>query len=180
MKICVYCASAENIALEYKKVARELGAQMVARGHSLVYGGGAVGLMGELARSAAANGGYTLGVIPHKLKKLELAYQGASKLIFTENMRIRKSVMQDNADGFIALPGGYGTLEEILEMITLRKLGYHHKPIVFLNTAGFYDKFLEFLDFTIEKGFSKKKKLFAVVDDPQQALAELESAVGEV
>ncbi len=175
MKICVYCASAENIALEYKKAARQLGEQMVERGNSLVYGGGAVGLMGELARSVAANGGYTLGVIPHKLKNLELAYKGASQMIFTENMRIRKSVMQDNADGFIALAGGFGTLEEVFEMITLRKLGYHHKPIVLLNTAGFYDKLLEFIDSIIQKKFSTDEKLFSVVTTPEQALVELEA-----
>lgn len=130
--------------------------------------------MGELARSVMSAGGYTLGVIPHKLKNLELAYRGASQMIFTENMRIRKAVMQDNADAFIALPGGYGTLEEVLEMITLRKLGYHHKPIVFLNTAGFYDKLLEFIQFTIAKKFSTAEELFVVAKTPSQALDELE------
>ncbi len=177
MKICVYCASAEEIEQGYKDAAKELGEKMVARGHTLVYGGGDVGLMGELARSIKAKAGYTLGVIPHKLKDLELAYKGASQMIFTENMRVRKSVMQDNADGFIALPGGYGTLEEVLEMITLRKLGYHQKPIVFLNTAGFYDKFLEFISFTIEQRFSAADNLFEVADSPEQALALLEVAI---
>lgn len=179
MKICVYCASAQDIDKTYKDAAKELGRQMVQSGHSLVYGGGSVGLMGELARSIMAKGGYTLGVIPHKLKAMELAYKGASQMIFTENMRVRKSVMQDNAEAFIALPGGYGTLEEVLEMITLRKLGYHQKPIIFLNTAGFYDQFLEFLQFTIHKGFAAADKLFAVARTPEQALSILESSLAK-
>ncbi len=176
MRICVYCASADAIGDSYKNVARELGKLMVERGHSLVYGGGNVGLMGELARTIMEKSGYTLGVIPHKLEGLELAYKGASQMIFTENMRIRKSVMQDNADGFIALAGGYGTLEELLEMITLKKLGYHDKPIVVLNTNGFYDKFIDFINETIEKGFSTPEKLFAVVENPLDALKLLEDS----
>ncbi len=176
MRICVYCASAQQIDDSYKKAARDLGKMMTERGHSLVYGGGNVGLMGELARTIMENNGYTLGVIPHKLEGLELAYRGASQMIFTENMRIRKSVMQDNADGFIALAGGYGTLEELLEMITLKKLGYHDKPIIILNTDGFYDKFIEFINETIEKGFSTPDKLFDIVENPLDALKLLESS----
>jgi len=170
MKICVYCASSDKVDQIYLQEAKNLGKLLAKGGHSLVYGGGSIGLMGSLAKSIKAYGGYCLGVIPKALKKLELAYNSADKMIITEDLRERKGIMEKNADAFIALAGGYGTLEELLEVITLKKLKFLDKPIIIVNTDGYYHKFLEFLDFSIQKGFSPDQKLFEVANNSKEAM----------
>ena len=134
--ICVFCASSSAVAEVYVDVARRLGRRLAERGDRLVYGGGNIGLMGTLATACHERGGYIVGVIPESLKDKELAYEAADELIVTQDMRGRKTIMEKNADAFIALPGGFGTLEELLEIITLRQLHYHDKPVVILNTAS--------------------------------------------
>jgi len=141
--ICVFCASSAHVAEEFGAVAGKLGEVMAARGMTLVYGGGNNGLMGCLSASMHKNGGRIVGVIPRGLKELGLAFDGIDELIVTDGIRERQAIMESRADGFIGLPGGFGTLEELLEILTLKQLGFHTKPIVFLNVHGFFDNILQ-------------------------------------
>jgi uncharacterized protein (TIGR00730 family) len=140
--LCVFCSSSDAVAPEYFAVATELGAAMAARKITLIYGGGQVGLMGAVARAVHQHGGRVHGVIPAYLRTRELAYEASDELLVTPDLRARKAAMEERADAFVALPGGFGTLEEILEVLTLKQLGRHHKPIAFLNTNGFFDPLL--------------------------------------
>jgi hypothetical protein len=135
--------------------ARELGAAMARRGDALVYGGGRVGLMGEVARSLKEGGGRVIGVIPEFMFERGLAYDAADEMIHTSDMRERKATMEARADAFLGLPGGFGTLEEMLEIITLKQLQQHTKPVLFLNTTGFYDPLAEFFDHMAVHRFTK-------------------------
>lgn len=143
--VCVYCGSSPGSLPEYAQAAAECGRLLAARGITLVYGGGNIGLMGILADAALAAGGRVVGVIPHALVRKELAHRGVTELIEVAGMHQRKQMMADMADGFLALPGGIGTLEELCEIITWLQLGIHDKPVGLLNTAGFYDPFLAFV-----------------------------------
>jgi uncharacterized protein (TIGR00730 family) len=176
VRICVYCSSSSAVAEAYQRAARELGALIAARGHSLVYGGGNVGLMGELARAVKAAGGHVLGVIPRRLRDYELAYEEADELIVTESMAERKATMEKYADAYVALPGGFGTLEEILQVITLKQLGYLHAPIVFLNLQGFYDHLLAHFERLYHEHFAKPdhQRLYHVAQTPAEALDYIE------
>ncbi|NHC45736.1 LOG family protein [Motilibacter aurantiacus] len=136
--ICVYCASGEAIDDSYKKLASDVGAEIAARGHSLVSGGGRVSMMGAVARAARAGGAHTLGVIPQALRDLEVADVEADELVVTPGMRERKALMDARADAFLTLPGGLGTLEELLEIWVARSLGLHDKPVVVLDPDGVY------------------------------------------
>ena len=153
--ICVYCSSSDAVAADYVQAAEELGREIGARGMSLVYGGTSVGLMGRVARAAQANGAPVVGVIPESIESRGLAFAGCDELIVTRDLRDRKAVMEDRADAFIALPGGFGTLEEVLEVLTLKQLQLHSKPIVLLNIAGFYDPLLAFFERLFEDRFAK-------------------------
>lgn len=144
--ICVYCSSSNAIADRYPPVAEALGREIARRGHSLVYGGGAVGLMGVLAHATHEAGGVVTGVIPAKLQDREGIAYDADDLIVTETMRERKGIMFRRADAFVVLPGGYGTLEEFMEVLTLKQLGYHDHPIAILNVDGFFDTLLDFFE----------------------------------
>ncbi|MBN1293847.1 MAG: TIGR00730 family Rossman fold protein [Candidatus Latescibacteria bacterium] len=140
--VCVFCASSDHVAEIYTRTARSLASAMVSQGLTLVYGGGNNGLMGELSAEMYRNNGRIVGVITQELKNLGYAYEGADEMIVTRSMRERKSVMEDLADAFISLPGGFGTLEELLEIITFKQLGLHKKPIVILNVNGFFNNLL--------------------------------------
>lgn len=140
--VCVYCASSEAVPPLYRHTAAELGSAIAEQGWELVYGGGSIGLMGELARAALACGAHVTGVIPHRLARKEMLFAEASELVRTETMRERKAVMDERSDAFIILPGGIGTLEELVEIITLKQLGYHDRPVVILDAAGFWDPFI--------------------------------------
>jgi uncharacterized protein (TIGR00730 family) len=142
LRICVYCASSEAVAPEHRAAAAELGRAIADRGWSLVYGGGSIGLMGEVARAALAAGAHVTGVIPHRLAEREVALEAVSELIRTETMRERKAIMDDRADAFVVLPGGVGTLEELVEILSLKQLGYHDRAIVILDSAGYWDPLL--------------------------------------
>jgi uncharacterized protein (TIGR00730 family) len=154
LSICVYCASSNRVPQHYLDAARELGEGIARRGHRLVYGGGKVGLMGEVARAVQTQGGHVTGVIPEALRDLELALESADKMIVTRDMYERKATMARLADAFIALPGGFGTLEEISEIIAHRLLNFHEKPCVILNLSGFYDALLAQFDRFAAEGFA--------------------------
>ncbi len=173
--VCVYCASSNHVDPLYFDHARALGRLLAEAGHPLVYGGGKVGLMGEVARAVHAHGGKVIGVIPSTMTDVEIAYHDADELIITDTMRQRKQIMEDRADAFITLPGGFGTLEELSEMIVGRLLGFHVKPLVLLNSHGFYDPLLKLFDHFIEHRFAKPEHLgmYTVVQTPQAAVAAL-------
>lgn len=177
--ICVYASSSDALAPEYAAEAEALGALMAQRGHALVYGAGQVGLMGVVARAVHAHGGHVTGVIPTRLRTIELAYEDADELIETETMRERKAIMESRSEAFIALPGGLGTLEELVEMIVLKQLNYHQKPIVVLNTCGVYDDLFAFLRRLCADHFIKESHfdLFHVAANPSAALAYIETYV---
>lgn len=136
--VCVFCASSERIAQRYVDLAAEVGTVLARRGHTLVSGGGSVSCMGAVARAARAGGAHTVGVIPRVLVDLEVADHDADELLVTDGMRERKAVMEERSDGFLALPGGIGTLEELYEMWVARTLGLHDKPVVVLDPFDFY------------------------------------------
>ncbi len=180
MTVCVYCASSENLSAVYFDVARALGTALAGAGHVLVYGGGAVGLMGELARAVHRVHGYVCGVIPEVLRGREgIAYHLADELIVTETMQERKKHMFTRADAFVVLPGGIGTLEEFMEVLTLRALGYHDKPIVLLSTGGFYDGLAAFFREMGTQGFLRDDVfgLFTTVGTVEEAMRVLEESV---
>lgn len=144
--VAVFCAAANGANSLYRAAAEELGRCLAQRGIGLVYGGGKTGLMGAVADAALAGGGHVVGVIPHVLVDLEVAHSGVSELHVTSTMHTRKAMMAERADAFIILPGGYGTLEEMFEVLAWQTLKIHAKPVVLFNVAGFYDRLLEFLD----------------------------------
>lgn len=157
--LCVYCASSDRLDPKYYAVAAELGRAMVAHGWGLVYGGGRTGTMGAVARAVKEAGGHVVGVIPEFMKVRELAYPEADELVTVITMRERKLLMETRADAFVALPGGWGTLEEVLEILTLRQLDVVRKPCVFLNQDGFYDPLLALFDRMLAEKFYKPSNL---------------------
>ena len=153
LSICVYCGSRHGARPAYTAAARALGTAIGSRGWQLVYGGGKVGLMGEVADATLAAGGRVVGVIPDSLQRLEVGHIGLHELHVVPTMHLRKQMMAERADAFIALPGGIGTLEELYEVWTWRQLSYHDKPIGLLNTEGYYDDLLRFMRTTVSEGF---------------------------
>ncbi|HTO93284.1 MAG TPA: TIGR00730 family Rossman fold protein [Bacteroidota bacterium] len=143
LRICVYCASSRSCDPSYHDAARRLGALIAGRSWSIVYGGGGDGSMGALAEGALAAGGQVTGVIPHFMKELEWAHGNLSELRVVDDMRTRKHIMLTGSDAVVALPGGSGTLEELFEAITLKRLGIYLKPIVIVNMNGFFDPLLD-------------------------------------
>jgi uncharacterized protein (TIGR00730 family) len=170
--IAVYCASSSTIPEVYFEMGRELGRMMAERGATLVYGGGRVGLMGVVSHSIYQHGGKIIGVIPYFLEKLEVGNHDVGELIMTEGMRERKAIMEERADAFITLPGGFGTFEEVFEIVTGRQLGIHHKPMVIINTNGYYDTLIAQLKRAVEENFIKQPHLdmIHVAATPQEAL----------
>lgn len=152
-RICVFCGSNRGEDPAYAAAARALGTTLAGRGLDVVYGGGRVGLMGEVADAALAAGGRVFGVIPQKLVDLESGHTGLTELFVVDSMHARKMLMAQLADAFIALPGGFGTLEELFEVVTWSQLGYHRKPVGLLDVAGFYAPLLAYLDHASELGF---------------------------
>ena len=152
-RICVYCGSKPGDDPLFVDAARKVGRALAEHGIGVVFGGGRVGLMGALADAALAAGGDVFGVIPHKLQEAEIAHGRLTELFVVDSMHARKMVMAQLADGFIALPGGFGTLDELFEITTWNQLGYHHKPVGLLNVGGFFDLLLRFLDHAAQRGF---------------------------
>ena len=169
--VAVFCASANGARPEYAVAADELGRTLAERGIGLIYGGGKTGLMGAVADGALAAGGYVVGVIPHVLVDLEVAHDGVSELHVTSTMHTRKALMAEKADAFFILPGGYGTFEEMYEVLAWQTLKIHSKPVVLLNVAGFYDTMLEFLDVCDREGMLRGNRgILLVAETADEAL----------
>lgn len=156
MNICVYSSSSEKLHDKYYDAASEIGKKMAQRGDTLVFGAGMVGTMGAMARAVKSGNGKIIGVIPKVLNKKGIVYEFCDELYETPDMRSRKKLLEENADAFVALPGGFGTFEELLEIITGKQLGYHDKPIVIFNLDGYYDALLEQFEQCYEQNFTKK------------------------
>lgn len=176
-RVCVFCGSNVGSDPAYRDAAGELGREIVGRGWGLVYGGGQVGLMGVLADAVLALGGEVIGVIPEMLATKELLHTGATQMNVAPTMHARKALMEELADAFVALPGGFGTFEELLEIITWAQLGLHAKPIGLLNVRGFYDGLIGVFDHAIGEAFIKAKHRCLVVAaaTPSELLARLET-----
>jgi uncharacterized protein (TIGR00730 family) len=173
MRLCVFCGSSAGHDPVYLEAARLLGETLAQRGIELVYGGASVGLMGAVADAVLANGGRVTGVMPQALADKEIAHAGLSDLRVVGSMHERKAMMAELSDGFIALPGGLGTFEELFEVWTWAQLGYHKKPCALLNVAGFYDKLAGFLDDVVERGFVKPiHRAMLIVQDEPTALVD--------
>jgi uncharacterized protein (TIGR00730 family) len=168
-RICVFCGSNTGTRPEYAAAARALGGELVARDIGLVFGGGCVGLMGEIADAVLAAGGHVIGVIPHTLVARELAHRGVQDLRVVSSMHERKALMAELSDSFVAMPGGFGTFEELCEVITWTQLGLHRKRCGLLNVAGFYDPLLRLFDHAVREGFIKPSNLEIVVADASPA-----------
>ena len=170
--ICVFCASSNSVDDLFKQTALELGKEMGKRGIKLVYGGASIGLMGCVARGVHEEKGKVVGVLPEFFKTKDIEYSEADELIVTNDMRERKAVMDQRSDAFIVLPGGIGTLEEAMEILSMRQLKLTDKPLVFINTGGFYDKLNETFSAMIEQNFAKEniRKMFGITPDPKSAL----------
>lgn len=172
-RICVFTGSSPGALDAYAASARELARVLVLRRHTLVYGGAKVGLMGVLADTVIAGGGEVIGVIPAHLEAKEVAHRGLSELRVVDSMHERKAVMAELSDGVIALPGGFGTLEELFEMLTWAQLGLHGKPCGVMNVAGYFDRLLEFLDHAVDQRFiSELHRGLLLSDDDPTALID--------
>lgn len=167
----VFCAAADGARPEYRAAAQELGRALAAKSVGLIYGGAKVGLMGAVADATLAAGGYVVGVIPHVLVDKEIAHDGLSELHVVDTMHTRKRLIGERSDAFIALPGGFGTFEELFEVLAWQTLKLHAKPVVLLNTCGFYDAMLGFLDVCDREGMLRgNRHRLLVADHVQQAL----------
>ncbi|MEP1035628.1 TIGR00730 family Rossman fold protein [Ekhidna sp.] len=174
-RVAIFCGSKMGNDPKYAGATKELVETIVAKGIEIVYGGGAVGLMNVVAETALAYGGTITGVIPDKLYEMEVAHTGLTKLYRVRDMHERKALMADLSDGFIALPGGVGTLEEMTEVMTWAQIGYHSKPCAFLNTNGYYDHFISFFDHMEEQGF-----LYKSLHDQAIVEGDVEKLVGRL
>ncbi|MFC6380312.1 TIGR00730 family Rossman fold protein [Psychrobacter glacincola] len=161
--VAVYCGSRLGNDVIYEQAARELGMALADNGMGLVYGGASIGLMGAVADEVIRGGAEAVGVIPTFMLKHEIAHEQLTRLHLTDTMHTRKTVMAEYADAFITLPGGLGTLEEIMEIATWRQLYQHEKPMIILNINGFYDRMIEHLKYTTEQGFMKQEDLERLV-----------------
>jgi cytokinin riboside 5'-monophosphate phosphoribohydrolase len=177
MNICVYCSSSAAVAPEYFESAAHLGTLMARNNHTLVYGGASVGLMGEIARAVRAGSGRIISVMPEAIRNAGVTFEGADEIIYTAGLRERKAAMEERSDAFIALPGGFGTLEEILEIITLKQLKIHDKPVVLINTGGFYNQLLALFETIYDGRFAKDiyRDLYRTTAEAVEALDFIET-----
>ena len=170
-RIAVYCGSNKGLRQEYAAAAQELGILLARDKIELVYGGGMVGLMGIVADAVLQHGGHVIGVIPEKLVLKEVVHEKLPDLRIVKDMHERKALMAELADGFIALPGGYGTFEEFFEVLAWGQLGWHQKPVGLLNVGGFYSPLLEFLDYTTDEGFIRARhRALVIAEDAAEKL----------
>jgi uncharacterized protein (TIGR00730 family) len=178
--VCVYCSSSAAVDRRHVEVARELGRRLAERGDVLVWGGATVGLMGEVARAARAAGGRTIGIIPEGLRAVEIADHAADELVITPDLLTRKRELAERADAFVALPGGFGTLEELLEQLTGRLLGLHDKPIVLVDVAGFWQPLFELFEHLYREQFARPESrgAYVVATDVAGVLRALDAPVG--
>jgi uncharacterized protein (TIGR00730 family) len=178
-RICVFTGSRQGSRPEYSAAARQLGHAIVERDYGLVYGGGNVGLMSVIADTVLGLGGHVTGVIPDSLVSKEVAHRGLSDLRIVRSMHERKAVMAELSDGFIAMPGGIGTMEEFFEVLSWAQLGIHGKPCGLLNTSGYYDHLIDFLDHAVDQGFLKPKhrSLLILATEPSAMLSRFEAFI---
>ena len=181
MKICVYGASSDAIDKEFIRTGEALGRSMAERGHELIFGGGAHGMMGAVARGMTEKGGRIIGVAPSFFHVDGVLYEQCDEFVYTETMRERKQLMEERADAFVMSPGGIGTLEEFFEILTLKQLGRHAKPIAVLNTDRYYDAITDLLQNAVERKFmtAASMALFGVFEDAEALLDYLENDGGE-
>jgi uncharacterized protein (TIGR00730 family) len=173
--VCVFCGSQYGADPVHRRVAMQLGETLGTAGIAVIYGGGHVGLMGAVADSAMAAGGEVIGLIPTRLLEREVGHRAITELITTPDMFERKRQMIDRADAFVILPGGLGTLDELLEVVTLRQLGYHDKPIILVNLGGYWEPFIALVDQVVRHKFALPgaRTLYRVVDTVEQVLPAL-------
>lgn len=176
LAITIFAGSSDAVPAPYLESAHTLGVLMGRRGHTMVYGGGNIGLMGALARAGRNGGCPIVGVIPEALNRPPIVYGNCDELIVTPDLRARKTIMEERGEAFIALPGGFGTLEEFMELLTLKQLHYHHKALALLNIQGFYDPLLAMFDKMYEHHFAKpaSSELFFVSRYPTEILDYIE------
>lgn len=176
--LCVYCGSSSGLKPEYAAAARLMGGLIASSGRTLVYGGGGVGLMGEIARAAMARGGRVVGVIPSHLNTKERAYHEV-ELRVVETMHERKQAMADLADGFVAMPGGLGTFDELFEILTWNQIGLHGKPVGLLNVAGYFDALLGVIEQAVREGFAPPtaRSRILVEDKPEALLTAMDAYI---
>lgn len=179
VKICVFLSSSDAIAPHYVELAIELGKAIGSNGHSLVYGGNRTGLMGKLADAVKDSGGSVFGVVPKKLHDLGRSYPRCDELVVSKDLRDRKAIMDEQADAFVALPGGLGTLEEIIEVLNLKYLRYHQKPVIFINHNGFYDSLFACFYQYYREEFTKRavEKLYVSLSGVEDVLPYLDGYV---
>tara|TARA_R110000868_G_scaffold10226_3_gene50089 strand:+ start:7354 stop:7971 length:618 start_codon:yes stop_codon:yes gene_type:complete len=177
--VCVYCGSSDGADPTTLAAATRFGTLMAKADVGLVYGGASIGVMGALARAVMAGGGRTLGVIPEFLSKAEVKMTGLTELVVTQSMHERKQLMFERSDAFVALPGGIGTLEELVEMLTWAQLGRHNHPIIIANLGGFWDPLVTLLDHMIQQKFmhSNIRRFYGVVDKVEDILPRIEAAL---
>jgi uncharacterized protein (TIGR00730 family) len=178
VRICVYCGSSKRIPVAYHDAARALGAAIARAGHTMLYGGGRTGLMGSAADAALAAGGVVEGVILDAFVGMDVHHRGLHRLDEVGDMRSRKRELEVRADAFIALPGGLGTLEELTEVLSFRKLGFHARPLVLVDTQGYFQPLVAQIERAIRDGFDDAgmRDAFAVTADPERAVALCEPA----
>jgi hypothetical protein len=181
VNLCIYCSSSNAVDTVYFEAARRVGHQLAARGDNLIYGGADIGLMGTVARAVSEGGGHVTGVMPEALRAKRITYDAADRMIITRDMRTRKATMARYADAFVALPGGFGTLEELAETLTERQLQIHEKPVVILNVHGFYDPLIALFEHFYREQFARRwEGLYDVADTPEAVFAHLDAyAAGE-
>lgn len=172
MNICVYCGSSDGSHASILDAADDFGVLLAENKIRLVYGGSSLGIMGRLADSVMKNGGEVTGIIPRGLFKKEVAHQGITELVTVADMHERKSAMANLADAFVALPGGFGTLEELFEIITWNQIGIFNKPVVICNIGGFFDSLITMMDHCVEAGFIKPKNrdIVKIAETPEHSL----------
>ncbi len=178
MNICVYCGSSPGNNPDIVDKAQEFGKLMAERGHSLIYGGSSLGIMGTIADSVMVNGSEVIGVIPENLFKKEVAHRGITRLITVKDMHQRKSHMAELADAFVAFPGGFGTMEELFEIITWNQIGILNKPVTIMNLSGYYDALMKMIDHAVDSGFIKPKnrEIIQVAETLEECLELCEQA----
>jgi uncharacterized protein (TIGR00730 family) len=175
ISVCIFCGSQHGTDPRYRAAATRFGELAGAAGLRVIYGGGQVGLMGAAADASMSAGGQVVGLIPARLLEREVGHRAITELVVTRDMFERKAEMIARSDAFVVLPGGFGTLDELLEVVTLRQLGYHDKPIVIVNLGGYWDPFLALVERVIDEGFAAPtvRRLYTVVDEVDDVLAEL-------
>ena len=176
-QICVFGSSSEQIDRSYLETAEELGKRLVQKGYGVIFGAGRYGIMGAVSRGVIAEGGSLLGISPDFFVELNVLVEDYGELILTHTMRERKALMEDKADAFVICAGGIGTLEEFFEVITLKQLGRHKKPIIIYNYKGYYDELIAMMNASVEKKFMSDKvnKLYTVADTEEEVMYQLEN-----